>query len=143
MAIPSYASPYMNNYGNQMVGYQNNMPMNQMYGNQQNIQNTGSLIAVLVQGESGANAYPVASGNTVLLIDFDSNKFWLKSNVNGVPQRLRPFSFSEDIQEHSQHTMQGTDYVSKNEFNNLSQSVLSLSNDVKKLIADLGGASNE
>lgn len=99
-------------------------------------QNTNSFYTVLVNGETGANAYPVASGNTVLLMDFEANKFWLKStNVNGIPQQLRSFSFKEEIQE-PQITNQS---VSRDEFNALSQNVASLTNSINKLLKDLGG----
>lgn len=119
-------------YGNQM--YPNNNANQQPPTNQQIPQNFGSLMTVFVQGEAGANAYPVASGNTVMLMDFESGKFWLKSNVNGIPQRLRSFSFSEEIQGQTQN--QQISAVSREEFDKLSDSV-------SKLIAELGGASNE
>ena len=66
--------------------------MDTMFGVNQNAQpnySNGSFITVLVNGESGANAYPVAAGNTVLLIDFNEKKFWLKTtDVNRIPQQL-------------------------------------------------------
>ena len=97
----------------------------------------------MVQGEAGANAYPVASGNTVMLMDFESNKFWLKSNVNGIPQRLRSFSFMEEVQEQPKQQTQTTPTITREEFDGLSSNVAKLSDSVSKLIADLGGASNE
>ena len=146
MAYPNYGNPWMvnptwtnANTGN--VGNQNNMSMNQnqlVYGNQQ--QNDGSLMTVFVQGEAGANAYPVASGNTVLLMDFESGKFWLKSNVNGIPQRLRSFSFIEKTPENSETSTDNVSIVSRDEFNSLSKSVSDLTSNVNKLIAELGGA---
>lgn len=146
MAYPNYGNPWMvnptwtnANTGN--VGNQNNMSMNQnqlVYGNQQ--QNDGSLMTVFVQGEAGANAYPVASGNTVLLMDFESGKFWLKSNVNGIPQRLRAFSFIEKTPENSETSTDNVSIVSRDEFNSLSKSVSDLTSNVNKLIAELGGA---
>lgn len=97
---------------------------------------TNSFYTVLVNGESGANSYPVASGNTVLLMDFDAGKFWLKStNVNGIPQQLRCFGFKEEIQE----PQISNSTVSREEFNELSQNVMSLTNSINKLISDLGG----
>lgn len=97
-----------------------------------------SFYTVLVNGETGANAYPVASGNTVLLMDFNSNKFWLKTtNANGIPQPLRSFDFKEEIQE----IQNGTPGVTRDEFNVLSQNVSSLTESVNKLLKDLGGNS--
>ena len=145
MAYPNYGNPWMvnptwtnANTGN--VGNQNNMSMNQnqlVYGNQQ--QNDGSLMTVFVQGEAGANAYPVASGNTVLLMDFESGKFWLKSNVNGIPQRLRSFSFEEKTLEKTEIPSSSKSIVSRDEFTALSKSVSDLTNNVNKLISELGG----
>ena len=101
-----------------------------------NSQPSNSFYTVLVNGESGANSYPVASGNTVLLMDFEANKFWLKStNVNGIPQQLRCFSFKEEIQE----PKLSDSAVSRDEFNALSQNVASLTDSINKLLKDLGG----
>ena len=106
---------------------------------QQSVAN--SFYTVLVNGEAGANAYPVASGNTVMLMDFNSNKFWLKStNVNGIPQQLRRFEFKEEVQEIQNGSGNG---VTRDEFNTLSQNVTSLADSVNKLLKDLGGSGNE
>ena len=126
MAIPNY-------------GYMNYpMGSNQIFSGQQ-----CDLMTVYVQGEAGANAYPVASGNTVLLIDFDSGKFWLKSNINGVPQRLRAFSFSEIIHEPEQIPDQQISVVTRDEFDSLSNSVMTIANNLNKLVSELGGTTNE
>lgn len=102
---------------------------------------TSSFYTVLVNGDAGANAYPVASGNTVLLMDFNSNKFWLKStNANGIPQPLRCFDFKEEVQEIQNGSGNG---VTRDEFNILSQNVSSLTESVNKLLHDLGGSGNE
>ena len=144
MAIPNYNNSWNYGYGNQqqLMNTQNSVNNNQnplMFGNQVPQQNFGSFMTVLVQGEAGANAYPVASGNTVMLMDYDSGKFWIKSNVNGIPQRLRSFSFKEDVQDQQQVQQSAGQPISRVEFDNLAQNVSSLSNDVKKLIEELGG----
>lgn len=148
---PNYGfnNPWMQNYNSQSQTFPNNQvnqnanQNQQVFNNQIPQQNFGSFMTVLVQGEAGANAYPVASGNTVLLMDFDSNKFWLKSNVNGIPQRLRSFSFAEELPEQSKQKEQVSPVISREEFDGLSSSVAKLSESVNKLISDLGGASNE
>lgn len=100
----------------------------------------GGFYTVLVNGESGAISYPVASGNTVLLMDFNSNKFWLKStNVNGIPQQLRSFSFKEETPD----IQNGSQGVTRSEFVELSQNVSSLAQNVNKLIKELEGDSYE
>ena len=102
-------------------------------------QNTGSFMTVAVQGEAGANAYPVASGNTVMLIDFESGKFWIKSNMNGIPQRLRTFTFNEEIQNEPKES--GS--VTREEFDALSNNVATLAANISKLVSGLGGVDNE
>ena len=87
---------------------------------QQPQQQNNSVSVVTVQGEAGARIYPVAAGNTVLLIDFDSKKFWLKStDLNGMPSRFAAFNFTEEIKQ-----ADNTDnFISRNEFNELKQSI--------------------
>ena len=122
--------PYSNQTAGQAVIYPQNQPQMQTA--------TNSFYTVLVNGEAGANAYPVASGNTVMLMDFNSNKFWLKStNVNGIPQQLRSFSFNEEIPE----IQNGGNGITRNEFDALSKNVASLTESVNKLLNDLGGNS--
>ena len=143
MAMSNYSNPWVYGYGNQqymntpnqMTNNQNNMN----YANQIPQQNYGSFMTVLVQGEAGANAYPVASGNTVMLLDYDSGKFWIKSNVNGIPQRLRTFRFVEESPEQPQTQPNSSQTVTREEFGKLSDSVNVLSDNVKKLIDELGG----
>lgn len=78
MAIPffpaTYQSPYMPQY--------------------QPPQQNGGLI--WVQGESGAKSYPVSSGQSVLLMDSESNRFFIKSaDASGMPLPLRVFDYTE------------------------------------------------
>ena len=103
---------------------------------QQPQQPNNSVSVVTVQGEAGARIYPVAAGNTVLLIDFDSKKFWLKStDLNGMPSRFAAFNFTEEIK-----PANDTDnFVSRNEFNELKQSI---DNQFKNLSDAIKGAIN-
>lgn len=111
---------------------------NNYYGNtqtpvqapsQQN--NTGSFMAVFVNGENEVNNYPVAPGLTVMLIDFNLKKFWLKSTgMNGVPQPLRTFPFEEETAAQANPSPEA---VSREEFN-------ALNSKLDKLISELGGA---
>lgn len=49
-----------------------------------------------VQGEAGAKSYPVTSGSTVMLMDSESNVFYLKTvDASGMPLPLRVFDYSE------------------------------------------------
>ena len=82
------------------------------------VNNTVSVVTV--QGEAGARVYPVAAGNTVLLIDFDAKKFWLKStDTNGMPSRFASFNFSEEIKTNDDTGR----FISRNEFDALKQSI--------------------
>ena len=137
----NYQSPWLYGYNQPpTMSNQNGMNFNAQFPQQ----NTNNLMVVPINGgEATANAYPVASGNTVMLIDFEIGKFWLKSNVNGIPQRLRPFLFKEELPEQPQQVRQPATNVSREEFDKLSMSVSSLSDNVNKLIAELGGTTNE
>lgn len=54
---------------------------------------------VWVQGEAGAKAYPVAPGNSVLLLDSEEPIFYIKSaDASGMPHPLRVFEFTERAQ---------------------------------------------
>lgn len=51
---------------------------------------------VWVQGESGAKSYLVAPNNTVLLMDSETQKFYIKSaDASGMPLPLRVFDYKE------------------------------------------------
>lgn len=137
----NYQNPWLYGYNQPpTMSNQNGMNFNTQFPQQ----NTNNLMVVPINGgEATANAYPVASGNTVMLVDFEIGKFWLKSNVNGIPQRLRPFLFKEELPEQPQQAIQQTTNVSRDEFERLSKSVSSISDNVNKLIAELGGTTNE
>jgi hypothetical protein len=57
-------------------------------------QNGGGLI--WVQGETGAKSFMVGPGQSVLLMDSEGSKFYIKSaDVSGMPMPLRCFEFRE------------------------------------------------
>ena len=96
----------MANYFSGYSGY----PQPQQY---QQYQQNNSVIVVPVQGEQGASMYPVAAGNTVLLMDFNLKKFWLKAtDINGLPAKFAAFDFTE-VKPAMNDT---TNFVSRNEF---------------------------
>ena len=91
-----------------------------------------SLLTVFVDSENEVNDYPVAAGTTVQLISFKLNKFWLKSTAtNGVPQPVRSFSFTEEIQNNQTEVKS----VTREEFDALSKKL-------DKLLNELGGTGN-
>lgn len=100
---------------------QNNLFAQQAMNNQ--------IMLVPVNGEGGAQMYPVAAGSTVALIDFDACIFWLKTTApNGLPQQMRKFEFKEIVQA----APGNENAVTRQEFDEL-----------KKMIAALGGKLNE
>lgn len=83
--------PYYNPYQYQMPNLQG-APMS--FANQQN--NNG---LIWVQGEAGAKSYMVAPNSTVMLMDSESQRFFLKStDISGMPQPLRIFEYHETTQ---------------------------------------------
>ena len=125
---PSYGSQYSTQmqqpYQTPSYGYQQQPP----YGLDQN---TNSF--VWVQGEAGANAYQVARGQTVMLMDANpnSNMFYLKSAdpFTGRPLPLEKYHYSKVIDNQIQNDanssmgmdMQASNgsYVPREEFDTL------------------------
>lgn len=71
-----------------------------------------------VQGENSAKSYPVAAGQSILLMDSESPVMYIKStDQSGVPLPLRIFDYKERSQSTSNSVQtQKTDYISRNEF---------------------------
>jgi hypothetical protein len=90
---------------------QNPMPM------QQPRQDTNGLN--WVQGEAGAKSWYITPGSTVLLMDSENQRFYLKSaDMNGVPA-MRTFEYTEVGIQHQkpQEVPQAVNFVSGEEFN--------------------------
>lgn len=76
---------------------------------------------IWVQGENAAKAYPVASGQSVLLMDSEDSIMYIKStDQSGMPQPLRVFEYKERTQ--TAHNAPASspkasdEYVSRKEF---------------------------
>ena len=68
---------------------------------QQTTQDTGIL---WVQGEAGAKSWAVAPGKSVMLMDSESNTFYIKSSdQSGMPMPLRIFDYTERNSQQSQN----------------------------------------
>ena len=135
--MPGYNMPTYNNINPQ--GFKPNaawasQPMPNVYQPQTSTQQPSSnLMTIFVNSEEEVLNYPVAAGLTVLLLSFNLKKFWLKStNTNGVPQPIRVFPFTEEIQQSAQATNNQNDSVTREEFRALNEKL-------EKLINDLGG----
>lgn len=65
----------------------------------------GNSGLIWVQGEAGAKSYIVAPGNTVMLMDSEGERFYLKSaDSSGIPMPLRIFEYKESTETPSNAT---------------------------------------
>ena len=77
-----------------------------------------------VQGEAGAKSWIVAPGSTVLLMDSESQKFYLKSaDQNGMPA-MRTFEYSEVGAERPTAPAQSASFVTAEEFTTFKKEVM-------------------
>lgn len=96
------------------MAYNNGFPMTyqQMYPQynyvpqqQQVVQQPVNDNGILwVQGEAGAKSWAVAPGKSVMLMDSESNTFYIKSSdQSGMPMPLRIFDYKERTQQSHQN----------------------------------------
>lgn len=107
----SYAQSQQNNNWNQ----------NSMQKEQPPQTNQGLL---WVQGEAGAKSYLVAPNTTVLLMDSEGSRFYLKSTDNAGMPSLRVFEYSEVTQNATQSAQSVPNnlddkYVTREEYSHL------------------------
>ena len=100
------------------IGYNNNypqsIPQQQIIPQPATPQNQNTSL-IWVQGEAGAKSYLVAPNSTVMLMDSESERFFLKSaDASGMPAPLRIFEFREVTASGS--STAGPEYVTKAEF---------------------------
>ena len=74
-----------------------------------------------VQGEGGAKSYPVAPNTTVMLMDSENDRFYLKTaDMSGMPMPLRVFEYKEVKSAENEPKILKRDnspaYVTKDEF---------------------------
>ena len=75
---------------------------------------------IWVQGDTGAKAFIVAPNSSVILMDSESDHFYLKAvDVSGMPS-LRKFKYEEV------GNTPTTDYVARNEFDSFKKEVLEM-----------------
>lgn len=124
MAYNNYPVTYQQQYYPQYPMQSNAFPMSQNVGPTQPTQGTG---IIWVQGESAAKAYPVAPATSQLLMDSESDCFYIKAtDASGMPQPLRTFTYKEVIStprnSFQNIPQQDTrDFVTRQEFNELKQ----------------------
>ena len=132
MAYPQYSG-----YLQPQTYYpQQPQPMDQLgYLRQQQMQQPATAASLIwVQGEAGAKAYPVAPGSSVILMDSESNVFYIKSaDQSGMPM-LRAFDYVERAAVRSTPVqaaqMPQGDYVTRAEFDALRAEIAALTQPV-------------
>lgn len=78
----------------QMYPQYNYVPQQQVVPQVQTQQNDTGIL--WVQGEAGAKSWAVAPGKSVMLMDSESNTFYIKSSdQSGMPMPLRIFDYTE------------------------------------------------
>lgn len=89
---------------------------------------------IWVQGEEAAKAYLVAPGNSVLLMDSEGNRFYLKStDVQGMPMPLRVFDYTERTsQAQESRPANPAEFVTRAEFDALAARIEKLTAPVVK-----------
>ena len=109
------------------VGYQpmypqyNYLPQQQIV-QQPSQQNDNGIL--WVQGEAGAKSWAVAPGKSVMLMDSESNTFYIKSSdQSGMPMPLRIFDYKERNVQQSQpqvvphKEIDTSQFITREEFN--------------------------
>lgn len=77
-----------------------------------------------VQGEAGAKSWFVNPGATVLLMDSESMRFYLKSaDMNGIPA-MRTFEYTEVGAQKPQEAPQAANFVTLDSFNDFRNEVM-------------------
>lgn len=126
MNYPNYfpQSYYQNTYGQP-----NNNPVYAPVQGQQQpmIQQTprsSNSSIIWCQGEAGAKSFQVAPNQSVMLMDSESNTFFIKSaDASGMPLPLRIFDYTERTQQQpvnepqiQTQPLQATEYITREEF---------------------------
>lgn len=126
--------PYMQpSMQNTAVPMQSTMQQPQIQNQQQSTMNTpiqNELMLVLVKDDNAVQNYPVANGNSVMLMNYDSGKFWIKSMTNGVTSTITEHKF--EVVNGNQNSSV-SDFVSQEEFKALAANV----DRIQKIIEDL------
>jgi hypothetical protein len=90
-----------------------------------------------VQGEAAAKAYPVANGQSVLLMDSEDSVMYIKStDASGMPLPLRIFDYKERNISGTNRGQSGdksgtTDFVSRSEFDQFKHDITESINGIR------------
>lgn len=122
---PVYPQPYPQPYQDQLAQLRNqyNQVMSPQTQNMAQVPQTNQGL-LWVQGEAGAKSYLVAPNTTVLLMDSEVQRFYLKSTDGAGMPNLRTFEYVEvrpDALQAQQTAPENLDdkYVTREEYNTL------------------------
>lgn len=74
------------------------------------------------QGETGAKGYPLANGYTMLLMDSEAQKFYIKqTDAAGIPT-MKKFKFEEIVDPEPEKA----EYITKKDFDDFRQEIIGL-----------------
>lgn len=77
----------------------------------------GTNSMIWVQGESGAKSYIVTPNSTVMLMDSEQDRFYIKSaDASGMPSPLRVFEYTELTSRPAPEPAPVATYVTREEF---------------------------
>lgn len=96
-------------------------------------------------GSNSAKAYPVMPGKTILLMDSEESKFFLKTmEANGVPKPLREFKYEEVFEANDIPIAKEVtpEYVTKEDFNAFADKMISMISERKPRYEKKGGPRN-
>lgn len=116
-----FNSPYsfmQSSMYNQGVAQGFNAGYNQTYQNQNNN-------IIFVQGEVGAKSFQLQPNQSVMLLDNDDSKFYIKTTDSTGMSTLKAYRF-EEIKEEPKVSDENNKYVTKEEFNSFKSSIDSL-----------------
>ena len=93
---------------------------------------------VYVQGDAGAKAYPLANGYTMLLMDSENQRFFIKStDASGMPS-MKTYKFEEEVIPEPEKI----EYVTKADFEEFENKIISLLQPKKVEPKQKGGEAN-
>ena len=133
----AYYTPYQNQYYTQLA--QTYPPVQAPNQNVAPVQQNNNGI-IWIQGENAAKSYMVAPNCTVLLMDSESQRFYLKSSdASGMPMPLRVFEYSEIAQNSANKpsessTMDLSSYATKAEFDAFKSAIQGILKNVPKQV---------
>lgn len=126
--MPVTQNPYLQNHNQ----YQSTGLYGQPTMPAQNIQQSNEMVVVPVNGEEGVKNYPVAAGLSVLLMDYNLKKFWVKTtSPNGIGSSIDEYDFTPVNQD--QNTFDDSKYATQEDIKELKQSI----HELKQILDDL------